>query len=277
MIARSRFILFRIAFVAMLWPFATPAFAQTGDLACAHGLVNKNPLFHRAAFGPGKKIPTWHLDITYVGHSTYFIETPEGASAATDYNGYHKPPYIPDIVSMNNAHESHYTDTPEPVIKHVLRGWDPMFGIARHDIKFKDMHVYNIPTNFYESNNKKTNENSIFMFEAAGLCLAHVGHLHHILTNEQAFRMGRTDVLFLPIGGFSTLSHEEAVRVIEQVKPKLILPMHYHYPGSVERFTALMSPRHPVKMLDASTMRISKKTLPKNTEVHFLRALEQGY
>lgn len=273
-------LLFLISFLAWIWLFSVsaPALASGPQRACAQGLVqNQNPLLQRASFEPGQKIPKWHLHITYIGHSTFLIETPQGVSAATDYNGVHVPPYVPDFVTMNNLHETHYTDTPDPKIKFVLRGWDPLFGMARNNVRFKDMHVYSIPTNIYEINGKKSNENSIFVFGASGLCLAHVGHLHHVLTKRQKFRLENIDVLFLPIGGFATVSHEEALKIIEQITPKIIIPMHYHYPGAKERFAKLMEPRSRVKWLESSTIRLSKKNLPKHTEVHYLKPLDPLY
>ena len=62
---------------------------------------------------------------TYVGHSTFLIESPQLVRIATDYNDYVRPPLLPDIITMNHAHTSHYTDRPDPRIKHVLRGWGP--------------------------------------------------------------------------------------------------------------------------------------------------------
>src|ERR1700688_3457778 len=61
--------------------------------------------------------------ITYVGHSTFLIESPKLVRIATDYNDWVKPPLLPDIVTMNHAHATHYTDHPDPGIKFVLRGW----------------------------------------------------------------------------------------------------------------------------------------------------------
>ncbi|HEV3184033.1 MAG TPA: MBL fold metallo-hydrolase, partial [Xanthobacteraceae bacterium] len=61
--------------------------------------------------------------LTYVGHSTFLIESPKLVRIATDYNDYVRPPLVPDIVTMNHAHSTHYTDHPDPAIKYVLRGW----------------------------------------------------------------------------------------------------------------------------------------------------------
>ena len=59
----------------------------------------------------------------------------------------------------------------------------------------------------FRRNGKKINLNSIFIIEAAQLCLAHVGHLHHVLTDNQTLKVGRIDILFLPIDGAYTMSY----------------------------------------------------------------------
>src|SRR5262245_46491180 len=84
---------------------------------------------------------------TYAGHSTFLIESPQLVRIATDYNDYVRSPVLPDIVTMNHAHSSHYTDRPDPAIKHVLRGWGPSpEQPARHDMTYKDVRVRNVPT-----------------------------------------------------------------------------------------------------------------------------------
>ena len=60
--------------------------------------------------------------ISYAGHSTFLIESPQQVRIATDYNDYVRPRVLPDIATMNHAHDSHFTDTPAPGIRHVLRG-----------------------------------------------------------------------------------------------------------------------------------------------------------
>src|SRR5689334_17904475 len=62
--------------------------------------------------------------ITFLGHASFLIESLEGVRIVTDYNGVHRAKVTPDIVTMNNAHSTHYTDAIEPGVKFVLRGWD---------------------------------------------------------------------------------------------------------------------------------------------------------
>src|SRR5262249_24855030 len=51
-----------------------------------------------------------HVRITYSGHSTFLVESPQLVRIATDYNDYVRPPVLPDIATMNHAHSTHYTD-----------------------------------------------------------------------------------------------------------------------------------------------------------------------
>ena len=56
--------------------------------------------------------------LTYIGHATFLIESPQLVRIATDYNDYVRPPILPDIATMNHAHDTHYTDNPDPAIKY---------------------------------------------------------------------------------------------------------------------------------------------------------------
>src|SRR5262249_45632570 len=80
--------------------------------------------------------PAEQVRVSYSGHSTFLIESPQQVRIATDYNDYVRPQGLPDIVTMNHAHDTHYTDRPDPRIAHVLRGWGPSPDRpARHDLK----------------------------------------------------------------------------------------------------------------------------------------------
>ena len=128
--------------------------------------------------------------ITYAGHSTFLIESPKLVRIATDYNDYVKPPVLPDVVTMNHAHSTHYTDRPDPTIPHVLRGWAEEYGKpVRHDAQISDVRVRNVPTNIRDfGGGTERHGNSIFIFEMANLCIAHLGHLHHTLYAAAAQR-----------------------------------------------------------------------------------------
>src|SRR5580658_3830378 len=134
--------------------------------------------------------------LTFIGHATFLIESPQLVRIATDYNDYVRPPVLPDIVTMNHAHDTHYTDHPDPAIKYVLRGWGPSENEpAVWDVKYRDVRVRNVPTNIRNwTGGTERNGNSIFIFEIANMCIAHLGHLHHTLSQQQLSEIGRVDV-----------------------------------------------------------------------------------
>ncbi|MEK9683463.1 MAG: MBL fold metallo-hydrolase [Rhodospirillaceae bacterium] len=212
------------------------------------------------------------LLVRYLGHSSFLLVSPKGVTAVTDFNGLHSPAFPPNIVTMNNSHGTHYTDSPDPRIRHVLRGWSGIKeqGFVRYNLKLRDMRVWNIPTNIGEYGDPRRNGNSIFIFQVSNLCVAHLGHLHHMLDRQQLLELGRIDVLFVPADGSSTLSHPEAMSVIKQIEPRLVLPMHFGFYGAVESFSKAAGALWPVRFSDKSDYLVNQINLPRRTEILFL-------
>jgi L-ascorbate metabolism protein UlaG (beta-lactamase superfamily) len=200
--------------------------------------------------------------LTFLGHSSFLIESARGATAVTDFNGMIVPPRTPDIVTMNNAHSTHYTDFVDPAVEHVLRGWDPGGGVALHDVKVLDMHVRNVPTNVRDFSGVRANGNSIFVFEVADLCIAHLGHLHHILSDIHLGELGMVDVLLVPVDGSFTMAQQLMVEVIRQIQPAVVIPMHYFGSGTLGRFVSLIGDRYEVEIANVPTVVLSRHTLP---------------
>ena len=210
--------------------------------------------------------------ITFIGHATFLIESPEGVRIATDYNDYVKPPVVPDIATMNHAHETHFTDHPDPAIKYVLRGWGPDGEHpAIWDLKYRDVRVRNVPTNIRTwSGGTERYGNSIFVFEIANLCIAHLGHLHHTLTQQQLDDLGRVDVVMAPVDGNFTLDLDGMMEVLAALKAPLIIPMHFFGYATIDRFLARAQQQWPVERAEVPTLVVSKATLPKSPKVVLL-------
>jgi len=255
--ARRRVGRWLLAAWAALWTLgaAAPGFAQCFPVA------GQEPEVIPAAFRQAA-LPAGTVQLTFLGHSSFWIESAGGATAVTDFNGMVRPPDVPDIVTMNNAHSTHYTDFVDPAVAHVLRGWDPAGGVARHDVTVADMHVRNVPTNVREFGGVRANGNSIFIFEVAGMCIAHLGHLHHVLTEVHLAELGMIDVLLVPVDGSYTMAQELMIEVIEQIMPALIIPMHYFGPRTLSRFLGLLGDRYEVEVADVPTVILARDTLP---------------
>jgi len=214
---------------------APPALAQVAEQPepCPRLIASGPSLIQRAA------VKTDELGLTFVGHATFLLETPRGVRIATDYNDYVRPRVELDIVTMNKAHDTHFTSNVPASIPHVLRGWNPRGGAAAHDLTVKDVRVRNVVTNIRDfSGGTEYDANSIFIFEASQLCVAHLGHLHHELTEEHLKQIGRVDVALAPVDGSMTLTQDGMINVLKSLQPQLIIPMHVFGPSTLNRFLA---------------------------------------
>ena len=212
------------------------------------------------------------VTITFLGHASYMIDTPQGVRAITDYNGINGFGHKPDIVTMNNAHTTHFTDAPEEGITYVLRGWPSQPGEteAKHDVRVKDMRVWNVPTNARSWGDAGTriNGNSIFIFSIGDICVAHLGHLHHRLTKEHLEEIGRIDIVMVPIDGSFTMGQPLMVDVVEQLQAKVVMPMHYWGRYQLERFMTQMERLEPNFVVpDRPIVELSKEDLPEKLTV----------
>src|SRR6266404_2167574 len=220
------------AFERVQAPPAKPEMTQNCPGLVAFDVPHVIPAALRLALTPEQ------VRLTYVGHSTFLIESPQLVRVATDYNDYVRSPVTPDIVTMNHAHSSHYTDFPDPAIKHVPRGWGPKPDQpARHDVHVKDVRVRNVPTNIRDwRGGTERHGNSIFIYEVANMCIAHLGHLHHTLTQQQLNEIGRVDIVLVPVDGSYTLDLDGMVDVLHALKAPLMIPMHYFSAFTLDHF-----------------------------------------
>ena len=251
---------------------AMPALAQEKRPVPCGPEISSAPLLQKASFQLAQIPPSAkHVTITFVGHASFLIETPCGIAALTDYNGHLTGGRTPDIVTMNRAHSGHFTDAPDPAIRHVLRGWDPAGGIARHDVSLGDLRVFNVPMDLSERHGRTGNSNSAFVFHVANLCIVHMGHMQRSLTADHFADIGRIDVMLLPIDGMSSVPHEEALKVIEGIKPAIVIPMHIIFRNAADRFAELAGRIHPVRIHGSRTITVSRDMLPGRTEIVFLQ------
>ena len=215
-----------------------------------------------AAYQPTALAPN-EARITYAGHSTFLIESPKLVRIATDYNDYVRPRVLPDIATMNYAHSTHYTDHPDADIKFVLRGWRDDGKPANHDITYGDVHVRSVSTNIRDwGGGTERNGNSIFIFEVGSLCIAHLGHLHHTLTQQQLNDIGHIDVLLVPVDGAFTMDMEGMVEVVQAIKAPLMVPMHFFSTFTLHNFLSRVSRQYEVEYAETPTFVVSKATLP---------------
>lgn len=231
-------------------------------VSCPGLIAARDPLFSWATLRQDE------VGVAFVGHATFLIETPQGVRIATDYSDGTRPPVTPDVATMNKAHSTHFSYRPDPGIKHVLKGWNLAGGPAYHDLTVQDVRIRNVSTNIRSYGGATEYDgNSIFVFETTQLCIAHLGHLHHTLSPEHLKKLGRIDVLLVPVDGGYTLETFDMMEVLRAVNAPLMIPMHFFGPSTLNRFLTSAREHFPVEFSDTAAITLSRATLPRSPKI----------
>jgi len=163
------------------------------------------------------------MKISWLGHSCFRIEDSQGKVIVTDpfdeTVGYEVPHVKADVVTVSHDHFDHNNVKAikgDPV---VVKG--PGNQVAA-GIEFAGTATYHD-----EEGGKLRGPNTIFCFRMDDLNVCHLGDLGHTLSEKLVEFLGEVDVMMVPVGGVFTIDSKGAKKVIEQVKPRLVIPMHF--------------------------------------------------
>ena len=227
----------------LLGAMAAPAAALQSDCLAMAGA---EPRVVPAAYEPAS-LAADQVRLTFLGHASFLIESPGGTRIVTDYAGF----------------SGGITPAPDPAIKHVLRGWNPEGGPAAHDVEIGDVRVRNVTTDIRGGMAGRVKDgNSIFIFEVAGLCIGHLGHLHHLLAPEHLGMIGRLDIVMVPVDGGYTMGQTEMLEVLKTLKARIVIPMHYFGPSTLNRFIASVGTAYALETSTSPERVVSVATLP---------------
>ncbi len=203
--------------------------------------------------------------IHYFDHASFAIVTDDGTVAVTDYTGYTGvADLVPDVVTMNNAHSTHWTSSPDLRIANVLKGWGDGGAPAEHRLDLGGLLVRNVTTDtrgpFGEG--ARADGNSIFIFEAGGLCIGHLGHLHQIPSDAQYAAIGRLDVVMVPVDGGYTMRMQDMAGVVKRLRSSVVIPMHWFSTASLQDFLTEMADAFTVVETGGAQITLSLRDLP---------------
>ncbi len=260
--------------------------AFVAGLAAHPGTATASRCLALAELNPGVKFVSLNsaalakpeVRITFIGHATFRIETSGGVVIATDYSGFAGSGPLPDVVTMNHAHSTHYTDYPDPKIKQVLRGWPRNGARAEHDVTVGDVVIRNVTTDIrsWMTGQFEKDGNSIFIIEVADLCIGHLGHLHHTLGPEYLGLIGQLDVVMVPVDGSYTMDQRAMIEVLKLLKARLVLPMHYFNGVTLSTFLSRLDESFDIEMSNTQTITVSAATLPAKPRVVVVRPGYEG-
>lgn len=211
------------------------------------------------------------MEIEWYGHSFFRIKS-KGVRVAIDPFSEKiglKPPKVEaDILLISHNHYDHNN-------KDAVSG-DYFLIESEGEYEVKGVFVFGIESFHDQSLGKERGKNIIYKIEFEGWKICHLGDFgQKELTLEQKERIGEVEILMIPVGGIYTISAQEAVRIIQELEPKIVIPMHYFLPqlniplDPVEKFLKAMGIKS-AKTLDSLKLKKEEK-LPGTTEVFVLK------
>ena len=206
------------------------------------------------------------MQIIWYGQSFFQILTQKGKEgvikiAIDPYDeqiGFKPPTLEADILLVTHAHHNHNN------IK-TIKG-NPFLVAGPGEYEKRGVFIQGIPAFHDSTEGKERGEVTIYTFESEGIKICHLGDLgQKELTDEQLEKIGEVDILMIPVGGVYTISAKEAAKIISQIEPKIVIPMHYQIPKlkvkleGLDKFLKMMGVKAPEVLKKLS---ISKKNLP---------------
>lgn len=211
------------------------------------------------------------MRIKWLGHSCFKISSKNGIRIVTDpfddNLGYRLPSVETDIVTVSHGHYDHnFVD--------CLNGnYEVIDKVGNFNVK--DIPIRGIHTFHDNEEGAKRGVNIAYTFVVDDIKVCHLGDLGHLLTSTQVEMIGDVDVLLIPVGGVYTITAAQAVEVIKQLRPAVVIPMHYKTKAlklnleSVDTFEKLMG---NVEKPTQQVVEIKKEELDKNNpKVYILR------
>lgn len=263
-LSKPLFLIFTLSITFLL--FLSPAYGQglcDVGMASAPGRI----LIAFAAYPTLAQAPL-SGSLYRLGHSSHLLISPGNTKILTDPNPAYIPEILPDAVTVSNFHGTHNHAA-------LVRGSPLIFYGIGADGRYNqvdrlvgDVRLRNMATGPSPVSGPMAWGNSLFAFQVNGVCLVHFGNIRNPLSREQLAQLGRVDVALFPIDGYITIPHEVLLTLIEQIKPAVVIPMHYDGEESAERFAALMMGRYPVRRMER--LPIGRQALPERMEVVIL-------
>jgi len=211
------------------------------------------------------------MKIRWLGHACFLITTGDGVRIITDpYAVGGGIQYSPieesaDVVLVSHDHDDHNNVSAVQGNPEVIRGTSVK---TVKGVQFKG-----IGTHHDTSGGKQRGTNTVFCFASEDTKLCHLGDLGHVLTSEQVDNIGAVDILFVPVGGVFTIDASAASQVCGQLKPRLVVPMHFKTPGcaypiaGVEDF---LKGKESVRRMGGSEIELERESLPTGTGIVLL-------
>ena len=133
------------------------------------------------------------------------------------------PKYDAEIVTVSHEHDDHNYVSGVHGVRKVISG--------AGEYEISDVSIIGLPSYHDDKEGIERGKNVIYVIEAEGIRLCHLGDLGHTLSDKIVEDIGEINILFIPVGGVYTIGPEEAVKVVADIEPNIVIPMHFKVPG----------------------------------------------
>jgi L-ascorbate metabolism protein UlaG (beta-lactamase superfamily) len=227
------------------------------------------------------------VEIKWLGWACSYIKSSQGIRIVNDpfcmemMENINKPrlkdrkDIIADIITVSHEHRDH--NAVDEVNEARFMGADIVKGIGEKNCKgiiFKGIGSYHD-----KIKGQRAGPNTIFVFTVDGITFCHLGDLGHILDESKIEEIGKIDVLFIPVGGTATINAEEATILLNKMKPKIAIPMHYrqkkanvNWKTPIASIDDFLKGKKNVKLIKSEGIEVSSNKLPKKMEIIVLDA-----
>ena len=167
------------------------------------------------------------MDITYIGHSCFKIRGKTATVVCDPYSdsvGFSMPSVSADVVTLSHDHEDH---NQAQKISGTARRQDPYIISAPGEYEVMDIGIFGWASFHDGSEGKERGKNVMYVIHIDGIKVLHLGDLGHTLSDSLIDSLGEVDILLLPVGGIYTINSQQALEVVQQLSPSIVIPMHY--------------------------------------------------
>lgn len=238
------------------------------EARCSPEVVQRHSGARLVAFTAGGKKKAQPFSIQWFGHSAFQVTSPGGTRIFTDPFGHGIglpiPQVNPHAVTIGREHPHHnsvWVLQGSPLVIRGLRDEGMEWAEVRRTVG--DVLIYNVPVT--QRTFEVRTKGSAFVFEAGGLCIAHLGDVAEPFTPSQLRRLGKVHVAMIPIGGTFTVDGKGALEIVRQLQPHIAIPMHYW--DDDERLRRFLAGSREVRRVEQGPLVVSRENLPKPTVV----------
>lgn len=207
------------------------------------------------------------MDITYLGHASFKIKGKNAVIVTDPYEpstGLKFPKVEADIVSVSHGHFDHAG------VNQVQGNSFVVNGPGEYEIK--EIEIVGVASFHDNKNGAERGRNTIYNFKVDKINIVHLGDLgQESLTDAQVEEIGNVDILLIPVGGFYTIDASIASKIISQLEPKIIIPMHFQDPESTIKELAsadiFLKEMGKEDVEPISKLTITSEKLPEETQI----------